>query len=427
MFGTNPHGQGTAASVALTPSTVRPQPYNQSGNPPDSVVVGRGRSEELGTNGPYHAHITILSVLGLQTIPGVDATQGQTVTGPVAGLNTTLANLCNSTGKLICLSIAAANAAATATGAVTHFELAHATIAGQLPGGGAVDLGAGQSDSSIQTNFVTGCQTSTGSSSVVGGLTLVGIHASVSKASESSTACPGQAPVQTASSSVVGLGGVGVALSPLLVQGCANGTPNSVGGLLPPLLITIICNADSTSQLPAPSGVREALSELTLGLGNTVLAKAVTAAGESFAVAQTPHPPVVCPDSDHDCGIGKNGNPEQCVNHKDLDGDADCSGNRNTVKPNKCKDADHDCGILPNGQHEVCDDGHDPDHDGDCVLPNGNREGLGISTGGPAATEAAAKGQLPFTGQNVLELIVLGLLLTGGGLGIALGLRAREH
>ena len=218
-------------------------------------------------------------------------------------------------------------------------------------------------------------------------------------------------------------------------------------------VLTLICNADSTGvQLPVPSGVREALTALVLGLGNSVVAKAVTAASESAAVAQTAHP--LCPDADHNCGIGKNGKPEQCVNHVDLDGDADCTGNRNTNKCkdadhncgihngkreicvtgtnhdpdhdgdclNKCKDADKNCGILPNGQHEICDaNGHDPDNDGDCAAAGGGGGG-----GGGNGVVAKAAGTLPFTGQNVLGVVLIGLLLAGGGVGIALGVRARQ-
>lgn len=441
MYGTNPHAQSTSASVALTPSANKPYPYNQNGTP-DNVVVGRGRSELLPT-GQYHAHLTILSLLGIEPIAGLDATQGQSVSSPLTSLNKLLCG--SGVNALICVKLAEASAAATASGATTNFQLSQATIAGT----GGVSLGAGTSTSSIQTNYVTGCQTAIATSSVVPALNLLGIKATVANSNNTSTACPGLAPVHTANSNVIGLGGVGITAANKLL--CTQGVPNTTALNLLNVL-TLFCNADNTTQLPAPSGVREALTALVLSLGNSVTAKTVTAASESAAVAQTAHP--VCTDADHNCGIGKNGQPEQCVNHKDLDGDFDCTGNRN-----QCKDTDHNCGILPNGHHEICKTGtnNDADHDQDClnkctdtehdcgILPNGNREicdanghdpdndgdcaaaGLGISTGGPAATEAAAKGQLPFTGENVLELIVLGLLLTGGGLGIALGLRAREQ
>ena len=78
----------------------------------------------------------------------------------------------------------------------------------------------------------------------------------------------------------------------------------------------------------------------------------------------------------------------------------------------KCSDADHDCGIGPNGQREVCVNGSDPDGDADCVSQ---------------VTALAAKTTLPFTGENVLLVILVGLLLTGGGLALATRLRTSSH
>jgi hypothetical protein len=108
-----------------------------------------------------------------------------------------------------------------------------------------------------------------------------------------------------------------------------------------------------------------------------------------------------CKDSDHDCGKG-----EVCVNGADPDGDGDCSAGPSGAA--RCTDADHDCGIGPNGQREVCVNGSDPDGDADCVSQ---------------VTSLAAKTTLPFTGENVLFVILVGLLLTGGGLALATRLR----
>jgi hypothetical protein len=104
--------------------------------------------------------------------------------------------------------------------------------------------------------------------------------ASVGKSSSSSTACAGQAPTQTASSSVIGLGGTGV---PLPAAGCANGTPNTVLDILG--LARTICNAYDTTQAAAPAGVREALTAIVLPSSSTALAKTVVAGSESHAVA----------------------------------------------------------------------------------------------------------------------------------------------
>jgi hypothetical protein len=93
------------------------------------------------------------------------------------------------------------------------------------------------------------------------------------------------------------------------------------------------------------------------------------------------------------------------VNGADPDGDGDCHAAA-------CGDADHDCGIGPNGQREACVNGSDPDGDGDCSNQ---------------VTALAAKTTLPFTGENVLLVILVGLLLTGGGLALATRLRTSSH
>jgi hypothetical protein len=365
-------------------------------------------------------------------------------------LQTALNMLCTATGNLACLTVLAANAAATSSGATTHFEIAHATIAGAH----GIDTGVAGSDSSINTTGT--CQTSTGSSSAagvnIGGAAL----ANVAKSSESSKACNGQAPVQTASSSVISLGGTGV---PLPAPGCANGTPNTQTGIA--ALLPIICNADNTTQLSAPSGVREALTVLVLQLGNTALAKTVAAASESYAVAPNVAPPNCtdsdkdcghgppltkscpvdtvdndgdcdsgnkppvskCKDTDKDCKNGQTGSPGSCtVDQQDNDGDCDGS-----VSPANCTDLDKDCGIGPPGTGSCTNDV--VDHDGDCVLPGGGSETGAISgenagEGGEGNGTATEAGGLPFTGQDILKVALIGLLLAGGGL--ALGSRTRK-
>jgi hypothetical protein len=95
------------------------------------------------------------------------------------------------------------------------------------------------------------------------------------------------------------------------------------------------------------------------------------------------------------------------VNGADPDGDGDCQ-----AAGTACGDGDHDCGIGPNGQREACVNGSDPDADADCSSQ---------------VTALAAKTTLPFTGENVLLVILVGLLLTGGGLALATRLRTSSH
>jgi hypothetical protein len=437
-YGTNPHGQGGVASVSLNPSSTRPYPYANGGSGNEAVVIGRGRSEQQ-SNGSYDAHTTIAALFGNELI-GVDAPQGTSKTGPLNAIQTSVLNsICTNTSELICLTVLAADTSATSNGANTHFQTAGVSSK-QIAG---LNVNAASADSAIQTSG--SCQTASGHSQVAG-VSLNGASlATAATSSENSSACSGQSPSQTANSSVIGLGGNGI---PLPAPGCANGTPNTLAGI--PTLLPIICNADDTTQLVAPFGVREALTVLGVTTGtNSGLLRAATAASESHAVA--PPASSKCTDADKDCGIGPNGKPEVCVNGKDPDGDGDCT----TVPPpsgkKKCTDADHDCGIGPNGKPEVCVNGKDPDGDGDCTTitpptgvaqctdadhdcgigPNGEREVCNASGADPdgdgdcatQVTAVTAKAALPFTGENVLEVVLVGLLLTGGGLTLAARLR----
>jgi hypothetical protein len=348
--------------------------------------------------------------------------------------------------------VLAADTAATTSGASTSFSVLNAGLLGTTIGAQAV-----KSNSAINTSG--SCQTASGGSNAVGVNVTGTALANVAKSSESSNACTGQTPTQTASSSVIGLSGTGV---PIPAAGCADGTPNTLTGL--PVLLPIICNADSTTQLAVPSGVREALTVLGIQVGSSAVLKSVVAAAESYAIAPAAATPK-CKDGDKDCGTGPNGGPEVCVNGQDPDNDGDCTN----AGGSKCKDGDKDCGIGPNGTAEICVNGHDPDGDGDCKASsisggstckdtdkdckNGNTgapgscsvdqqdndgdcDGSGSVSGansggndngngeGTGATGNAGSG-LPFTGQNLLEVVLLGLLLTGGGL--LLYARSREQ
>jgi hypothetical protein len=445
-YGTNPHGQGTVGSVSLGPSQTRPYTYSPAGSSSQNevAVIGRGRSEQQ-PDGTYDAHTTILALFGNELL-GVDANQGQTAGSPLSPLQTVLTNICTSSNGALCLTLLAADTAATSSGASTHFEAAGVHIA---PNGTPV-LGADAATSSSAISTSGSCQTSSGGSQVANA-TLGGNQlASVAKSATSSSACTGQTPTQSDTSSVIGLGNQGL---PIPAPGCADGTPNTLSGIA--ILLPIICNADDQTQVEAPFGVREALTVLGLNPAlNQSLIRAATAASESHAVAPPAAPSSSCSDSDKDCGAG-----ETCVNGHDPDGDGDCTGNTSNTSGNqpsgnkKCKDSDHDCGVGPNGQPEVCVNGADPDGDGDCTAatgssgqkcsdsdhdcgigPNGQQEAC-VNGSDPDAdadcssqvTALAAKTTLPFTGENVLLVILVGLLLTGGGLTLATRLRASSH
>jgi hypothetical protein len=273
LHGTNPHGQGTPASVAIAPSSARPYPSDPTGKTTgEAVVLGRARGEQ--TTDGYHGHITILALLGNEIL-GDDTTQGQTVHGPLNAIQVgVLDAICNGTNKLACLSAVTADSTTTSTGSTNHFSTAHATIAG--PAG--IDVGAAESNGNISSDGT--CQNSSGDSQVANATLSSGQVIGAARSTESSSACRGQAPRQDAASSVISLGGTGVGIP---APGCANGTPNTTGGLPP--LVGLYCNLDSITQAAAPTGVREALTVLALQTGISGLLQASTAQAESHAVA----------------------------------------------------------------------------------------------------------------------------------------------
>ena len=157
----------------------------------------------------------------------------------------------------------------------------------------AVAVSAATSTGNITT--AGGCQISNGASTVAD-VNLGTALADVARSTARTRACRDEAPVQTNTSAVIELGGVGVGIP---AAGCANGTPDTEFGLLAPLL-PIVCNADDSSQttpngtqadrgtaaLPAAYGVRNALDVYVLALlGPTSVAQVSTAQSESRAVA----------------------------------------------------------------------------------------------------------------------------------------------
>ena len=398
MYGINPHGQGTVASVQLTPSTNVPYTYSPGGNPGE-IAIGRGRSEQT-SSGAYHAHTSIVDLLGTEVL-GIDATPGQSNTGPLNAVQKSILNaLCTGTGTMVCLSVLAADTSATSTGASTHFEVAHATVGGTH----GVDVGAAGSDSSIGSSG--GCQTSGGSSEIAN-VNLSGRPlATVGTSSSSSSACSGQTPTQNAGSTVVGLAGTGV---PLPTPGCANGTPNTVLNVLG--LASTICNAYDTTEAAAPSGVREALTAVVLPAVGTSLAKTVVAGSESHTVA----PASTCTGGS--CGGGGgggNGGGGGAVSGKNghhgcTEASEDCNSGSTVTCTTEA--GERDCVSAGAGTGEVSGES--------------NENGAGANGEAvEASASGASNGSLPFTGEDILMVLLVGLLLAGSGL--ALNLRARQ-
>ncbi len=296
LHGTNPHGQGTAATIDLAPSPTRPLSGDPTGagDPTpnrEEIVLGRARGEQR-EDGRYHGHITILSLFGNE-IAGVDSNPGETRDGPLQSIQTGLLNpICTSSGGLICLELLRARSATTATSSENHFRAANVRLAGTAAGGAAVSATAAESHGNISSDGT--CQRSHGDSTVTGlgiAVATAGATPTIQAATSStdSEACRGRAPTQTNSSDVIT---PNIAIPPILPAGCGSGGPggtgtaDTVGGI--PVLLPLVCNADDTNgaQAGAPYGVREALAVFALVTPpDNALLKVTAAASESRAVA----------------------------------------------------------------------------------------------------------------------------------------------
>jgi len=282
LHGTNPHGQGSVATVDLLPSNSNPYPADPA-NGDEEIVIGDSRGEQNGS--AYHGKITLLH-LGLPApldgfntdLVGADTGPGQTNNGPLGPLNTTLAQLCANSGGAVCLSVLAMNSSTTSTGSTNAYQTLGAGLLGGVVGAGVASSGGDVSEGN-------GCQTATGSSSVANA-NVGPINASVLGASSSSQSCSNGSKSTTNSSNIVNLQNGAVAIpSP----GCGNGTPNTVFTLapIPADIISFVCNADDANggQTSSPYGVREALTGFILLSNTTALIKATLAGPESHAVA----------------------------------------------------------------------------------------------------------------------------------------------
>lgn len=394
--GSNPHAQGTAAVVDLTPSDQEPLPYEEGGGSED-VFVGGSRGEQNGDQ--YHGHVTIVGLLGTELISGADTDPGEESFGPLANLNQLLGDVCTGTG--ICLTVLDVHSRSTNRGSRNSFDAATADVA--LGGTDIVSAGAVQSEGNISEN--ARCQTGSASSSVADAGVLGGvINASVIDSSSESTACRGGPRTTDKSSSAVGLNGTDI----LALVGCTSGTPDTYGGV--PLVLDLACNPDDgSSQIGAPSGVREGVTVFPLlVLGGLV--KATTAASESKAVAPRGGGGNECPDPN---------NPD-CPNNQCPDpNNPDCDNGNDD-----CPDADNpDC---PNHDGDGDDDGGDDDgdRDGDGVL---DEDDACPDVPGPASNDGCPFGpsadgpdddSLPFTGADMASLGMIGLGIMGTGLGL---------
>jgi len=181
LHGTNPHGQGTAAVVDLTPSATRPFVVNPGGSAADEdIVVGRSRGEQRA-DGTYHGHITVAALFGNEIIAGADTAPGQEVNTAIAA--DLLAGLCTASG--ICLDVVRVNSATSNLGSVNRFTLASAAL-GAAAGLPALRVGAAESTGNISSDGT--CQTSTGGSQVAD-VSAATVSARVARSTPARAAC----------------------------------------------------------------------------------------------------------------------------------------------------------------------------------------------------------------------------------------------
>lgn len=466
LHGTNNHGQGTVGVVDLAPSNERPQGGDPDGSDAgEEIVAGRARGEQQ-SDGNYHGHITIAALFGNE-VAGVDTTEGQTNNGPLQPVQENVLDpLCNGSAQQICLSVLTANSSTTDNGSTNDFAVARA----QLGGSSGLGVGAAESQGTISQD--ADCQTSSGSAKTANVTAGGGAVANVANSSSTSKSCRGQQSQVTNSSQVIGLGGTNV---PIPAPGCADGTPDTVTGI--PTLAPIVCHADTVA---GATGVREALGVFVLSVGGTSLTKETTAASESVSTAPPESGGPACSDrtdndgdglidaADPGCHTDGNASNPSSYNPNDTseadraptsgagsptggeNGRAQCSDNRDNDGDGRIDERDPGCHTDGNannpasyqpdddseadgsGNRDVtgrgstqCSDGTDNDGDGviDSRDPGCHSDG---DAGNPASyvpgddSEAdsrnIAAGRLPFTGVDVVGLVLAGLLLLLGGL-----------
>jgi hypothetical protein len=355
LHGTEPHGQGTDATVDVTPGTTSPLPGDPSQGD-EEVIAGDSRGQQ-SSDGSYHGSVTLAYLLGSPIIQ-VTSNPGESKDGPLQPLQDGLDQLCSGSGNQLCLTVLGMHSSSTGNSSTNSFEAVGAHIGGE----DGINADALTSNGNISSDGT--CQTAHGDSGVatanVGPLT-----ADALQGDSTSTACNNGPSSVSQHSTVVNLGGTGI---PLPAAGCDNGTPNTNFTALSPLLATV-CNADDTngSQTGSPYGVREALTVFALLTGNSSLLKATTAGPESHAVVPpntTTTPP---------------GNPGGGGGTKGAGGKGGNNGG--------------------NGG-------------------GGNGGGAGSGNGSAAGSAATGNGQLAFTGADLFALALVGGALILGGLAL---------
>lgn len=297
LHGTNPHGQGTVATLDTEPSSELPYAGDTAGVPgeegdPLDVVVGRSRGEQR-QDGSYHGKVEVLAIGGQSIVAPTETNEGQT-----GGSSGSIPADCEPGTGENCVALFNTSSSTDANGSDNSFTAAYAN----LGGAGGLTVTAAESNGNIHET--QNCQRAHGDSTVAtaeagGSVVAEGLHSETT-----SRECNDGTRSQRNDSFVLQLSGEGV---PLPAPGCEDGTADTIALDLSPLLV-VECNADDTNgrgedvqQTSTPYGVREALTVFVGIQEETVGLKLTTAASESHAQAPGDGPPPPPPPPDGEC------------------------------------------------------------------------------------------------------------------------------
>jgi hypothetical protein len=371
--GESPHGQGSVGSVDLNPSSTSTGGGTGSLGDGDEVVIGRSRGERR-PDGSHHGHVTIVSLLGHELF-GTDTAPGQSSAGPFAGVQELLGQLCTGFGGRLCLGLL--NADSTTTQNTSSNSYSTATLAAGGNDGAQVDVAQSSGDFASTGS----CQTAAASSRLAAAKLAGEQIADVGESSTSSTSCPGAPGAQQRDSSLLTLFGTEV---PAPLNGCENGTPNS--GISLAEAVAATCNADGSDAGPTAPASRDALGVSALPASSGPAASLRAAGAESAAVSAD--------------GAGT-GTPSTPTSSTPSGVDPAASNPAGTSDPAGSSD----------------------DTTGTGTDDTGSGAGSGRGAGADAADQTgtagdSATGRLPFTGTDVLSVLIVGLLALAAGVAI---------
>lgn len=364
LHGTNPHGQGTVSSLDVNEAILGPV-TRQDESSQELVVLGRSRGEKQ-TDGSYHGKVTLVSfnLLGVPIEVAIETAPGESESGALGAAD--LQDLCDATQGFICAQLLEADSATTAKSSNNSFRVVG------LESDDFAFASVGESHGNISED--SNCQTSHGDASLVQASLLTSGTTTVGQSSTDSKRCRDGTSTQTNDSSLLSLFD-GDMVRQNTDEECADGTPDVFFGI--PGLIEFFCNADDTNgvgepavQGPLPYGVREALTTRLLVDPETgeSLAKYTTSASESRA-----DPPPAPPET-----------PE-------------------TPQTPQTPTA-------PTTPVTTPDEGEEPDTDQGDKEPTKRGVGNENASGGQPNTvrTATATSKLPFTGSNLLIVVLVG-------------------